>query len=292
MDLENFPTRETARDMMSMISPIYEKSYVGKWIFEVMSEPLALAQQTVKDLEKEAFPETATWSLPYWEQAYGIDTNENLSQEERRWKIVKKRNFRNPMNPYRIAQLVSDVCGRTAELIENVAPHTFEIRIGPGESEAELQAIIDEVNKDKQSQKSFRVVFETPVGIRIRAEPLAKVFNYRMTGENKKAGRYPQPNIVGVVTPAQVSIAAREQSQVFPYVMAGTVPDVNTIGKIEPMQVNAAVDEQSQVFPYVAAGTTPEPNTIGEISTPGVNAGISGTATSILYKACGTKRTL
>ena len=30
MDLENFPTRETAKDMLSMISPIYDRSYVGK----------------------------------------------------------------------------------------------------------------------------------------------------------------------------------------------------------------------------------------------------------------------
>lgn len=29
MDLENFPTRETAKDMLSMISPIYDRSYVG-----------------------------------------------------------------------------------------------------------------------------------------------------------------------------------------------------------------------------------------------------------------------
>ena len=67
MDLENFPTRPTARDMMGMISPIYEKSYVAKWIFEVMSVPLTLAQDTVDDLRNQAFPETATWSLPYWE---------------------------------------------------------------------------------------------------------------------------------------------------------------------------------------------------------------------------------
>lgn len=47
-DLENFPTRELARDMMGMISPIYDNSYVGKWIFEVMSVPLSLAQDTIK----------------------------------------------------------------------------------------------------------------------------------------------------------------------------------------------------------------------------------------------------
>lgn len=54
-DLENFPTRELARDMMGMISPIYDNSYVGKWIFEVMSVPLSLAQKTINELREQAF---------------------------------------------------------------------------------------------------------------------------------------------------------------------------------------------------------------------------------------------
>ena len=35
-DIEHFPTNPTALRMMSRISPIYDRSYVGKWIFEVM----------------------------------------------------------------------------------------------------------------------------------------------------------------------------------------------------------------------------------------------------------------
>ena len=90
-DLENFPTRELAKDMMSMISPIYDNSYVGKWIFEVMSVPLSLAQDTINELREQVFPETATWSLPYWEQSYGLPTNEALSIEERRSRVFSKR---------------------------------------------------------------------------------------------------------------------------------------------------------------------------------------------------------
>ena len=36
IDLEHFPTNETALRMMERISPIYDRSYVGKWIFEIM----------------------------------------------------------------------------------------------------------------------------------------------------------------------------------------------------------------------------------------------------------------
>ena len=35
-DIEHFPTNPTALRMLSRISPIYDRSYVGKWIFEVM----------------------------------------------------------------------------------------------------------------------------------------------------------------------------------------------------------------------------------------------------------------
>ena len=51
MDLENFPTRETAKDMLSMISPIYDRSYVGKWIFQVMAASMELARETVEDMK-------------------------------------------------------------------------------------------------------------------------------------------------------------------------------------------------------------------------------------------------
>lgn len=51
MDLENFPTRESAKDMLSMVSPIYDRSYVGKWIFQVMAAPMELARETVEDIK-------------------------------------------------------------------------------------------------------------------------------------------------------------------------------------------------------------------------------------------------
>lgn len=290
MDLENFPTREMARDMMSMISPIYDRSYVGKWIFEVMSVALELARQTVDDLQNEAFPNTATWSLPLWEEAYGIPTNESLSIEERRKALVKKRNFRRPMNPYRIAQLVTEICGRPVELIENVAPHTFEIRIGPGTSEAEIQAIIDTVKEVKQSQKSFRVVFDTAVGVKIHAETYRSAFGYRMTGTSKKAGRWPRPNVIGKVIRSKIIIGPEEKQTAFPYVMSGTKPDINIQGKITRGHVNVQPGERKTNFPYVIAGTEPDVNMQGKISVPGLNARISGEKTGIVYKICGAKR--
>ena len=233
-DLENFPTRELARDMMGMISPIYDNSYVGKWIFEVMSVPLSLAQKTINELREQAFPETATWSLPYWEQSYGLPTNEALSIEERRSRVISKRNYRKPMNPARIEMLLKELCGRDVKLIENTAPHTFEISVSPGTSEAGLDQIIKLVNEVKQAQKSFRVVFDTPTTIKIRADPQPQKFPYRMTARGRKAGTYPQINVVGSVTCVQLLASIQGAGVEFPYPISGTKPDRSFLAAIEP----------------------------------------------------------
>ena len=37
VDLENFPTSESAQRMLASVTPgFYDKSYVGKWLYQVM----------------------------------------------------------------------------------------------------------------------------------------------------------------------------------------------------------------------------------------------------------------
>lgn len=290
MDLENFPTRETAKDMLGMISPIYDRSYVAKWIFEVMSVSLGLAQDTLKGLEKEAFPDTATWTLPYWENAYGLPVNESLSDEERRLALTKKRNYRRPMNPYRIAQMVTEICGRPAFVVENVAPHTFEVCISPGSTEANIQDIVTAIREIKQSQKHVRVVFSTPIGIRIRAEPRAQPFAYRTTGEAKKSGRWPEPSMIGAITGIELPVEESGEGTAFPYVLSGTRPDRNNIGILHEPELDIDVDGEGAVFSYPVAGTEPDRNTPGKLQEPGLAASISGEGIPVAYKICGSKK--
>lgn len=38
IDLENFPTSETAKEMMGSVTKgWYDKAYVGKWLYQVMA---------------------------------------------------------------------------------------------------------------------------------------------------------------------------------------------------------------------------------------------------------------
>ena len=295
MDLENFPTRPTAKDMLSMVSPIYDQSYVGKWIFEVLSMYLALAQDTVDDLKAEAFPNMADWTLDYWEQAYGIQTNHSLTKEQRRSALIQKMYYRRPMNPKRIEALVKEACGREVELVENTAPHCFEIRIKPGTAVADIDAVLAVVRKVKQSQKSVSVIFQTDIGLNIKTRPLVVLY------PNIMSGTRPHINYPGKLTPRTIEIHPDKVGKAYDYekcgrVTAGTKPVINRPAVITPDPVELDTEASGTVYQYlicgdVPTGTKPGINRTADLDNlPGLDAHIAGTSAGVVYKICGAKR--
>ena len=111
-DLENFPTSESAKKMLSYVSDgFYDGSYVGKWIFQVMGSEYDVAQKIVEDLPAQFFPETATWGLMYHEIKWGLPVRLNLPYEERRRLIYQKRDYRAPMTPHRMEKYLETMTG-------------------------------------------------------------------------------------------------------------------------------------------------------------------------------------
>lgn len=67
-ELELFPTSESALKMLSYVTPgFYDKSYVGKWMFQVMGLEYDKALKLAEELPEQFFPETATWGLCWHE---------------------------------------------------------------------------------------------------------------------------------------------------------------------------------------------------------------------------------
>ena len=159
-DINNFPTKVSAKRMLLRITDIYGKSYVGKWIFEVMGAEIDPAWDRVEELKQQAFPVTATWGLKYWEQRYGIYPDESIPIEKRRRKVLSYRMPRLPMNPVRMERILSAASGRKVEVKENIAPYTFEITIdGNSSIQVDLMDLFDLIEKIKPAHQSYRVAF-------------------------------------------------------------------------------------------------------------------------------------
>lgn len=166
-DLENFPTSNSAKEMLSYVSDgFYDESYVGKWIYQVMGIEYDKALEMVKDLPAQFFPETATWGLMYHEIKWGLPVRENLPYEERRKRIYQKRDYRAPMTPYRMEKYLEDATGFEVHIVDVndpgehdfVAPHPNVFKAYfLGEGMLDTPKIYRLLNKVKQSHTMYEV---------------------------------------------------------------------------------------------------------------------------------------
>lgn len=155
IDLEHFPTSEAAIRMMERISPIYGKSYVGKWIFQIMGLEMDEARALFLALRDEAFPARTAWTIDMWERRYAIIPQPGETLEERRRNIKMKQSAFLPMNPARMEEIVSGMTGGSAAITENVDDYTFRVTInGPAKGTNTLPAV-KEIQKRKPSHQNF-----------------------------------------------------------------------------------------------------------------------------------------
>lgn len=124
-DLENFPTSESAKKMLSYVSDgFYDDSYVAKWLFQVMGLEYDTAREIAESLPDQMFPETATWGLMYHEIKWGLPVRQNLKFEERRQLIYQKRDFKAPMTPYRMETFLQNTTGFEVH-VEDIHDHSL-----------------------------------------------------------------------------------------------------------------------------------------------------------------------
>lgn len=167
LEIENFPTNEVAKRMLEMVSPIYDDAYVGKWLFQVIGVQTEIAQSAVLGVLNEAFPETATYSLPWWENLYGIEPNEGATTDERRKKILSKRYTRRPLNPARIEAKIAEATGREVVLHENTAPYTYDVEIKNGDTPINMDAVHAIIEETRQSNKRVRLIMNATLNVKI-----------------------------------------------------------------------------------------------------------------------------
>ena len=252
-DIEKFPTSPAAVRMMSRISPIYDRSYVGKWIFQVMGLDMDATRLRFEELRMQAFPETATWGLVYWEQRYGITPASGQTLEERRRAVLLKRNSREPINPKKLERIIQTMTGMEATVTENVAPYTFTVEIHSDGREIDFDAVMPKLKRIKPSHQRMILFLEAAVGIRIKPSRQAYPFPYRM------AGTYPQTNIVGVLQDTEIDIETAGTATGFAYTfagehLAGTVPQDNFTGAIRDGGLSTSIDTSASPFEYPICG--------------------------------------
>ncbi len=100
IDLDKFPTSESAKRMLKRVSPVYQNAYTAKWLYQVMGMEWDKARELVLSLRDQAFTQTVTWGIEMQEHKYSIEPDDNLSLEERRARLYRKKTKHYPLNPW------------------------------------------------------------------------------------------------------------------------------------------------------------------------------------------------
>ena len=328
MNLENFPTSEAAQRMLQSVDTggFYEKSYVGKWIFQVMGLEMDEVRMLIEALPDQAFPETATWGLDYHEQKYGLPVRKELSYDERRRLIYQKRDIRSPMNPYRMEQILENMTGRKAHVNDEDTPvNTFTVELEPGENTVDVLAAINKLKSIKQSHVSFILWFTalarieicghidrytarytscgtTPVistGLCVTAgnveiAPATEKYAYASpTAGEIKTGEYPKTSSGMKLQKAEIEAIASLKRTRAVYqsasdeMKAGTYPKDEAAVFFRQTHIEAESKTESMKFWSKSAGTVPGISTGLEETENSVMPKIRTESYHIRYKCCG-----
>ena len=174
-ELELFPTSESALKMLSYVTEgWYDRSYVGKWLYQVMGLEYDTAYTLAEELPLQFFPETATWGLCWHEIKWGLPVRENLSYDDRRRLIYQKRDTRYPIIPAIMEKYLTDAFGIPVYVsdIHDAGPYgyvpehpnVFKVFF-VGEETLDTKKAFSMIDRLKQSHTAYKVQdrFETSI---------------------------------------------------------------------------------------------------------------------------------
>lgn len=286
-------TSPTAERMLGRVSPIYDESYVGLWMFEAIGREYDKLWEIANTLPEQLFPESVTWGIELWERRYGITPTPGQTLEERRQKVLAMRSTPHPFNHQTVENYIRLLTGREAEIVDYVRDFTFGVYISSTEGmrETVLNDIITYLNRHKPSHMSYELAFQSGATIAVGIETGYWRFPYHMTGA-AKTGQIPQVNVIFADTDMLIDVACDANGYRFPYEATGTKPDMSITFSPSDAGIEVNTKAQPYLFRYPApgsdgAGQYPEYTMTSSMESASIRASPSGKGYSIPYTPCG-----
>lgn len=157
--IERVLRSEAARAALDYISPIYGSAENFLHVLDAAGLELDAIVNWADGLWRELVPETAFWSIGYWEAEYGLKSDEAMPIEQRRALVKSKISTRRQINPARLALLVSSIAGVAARVEENTGKNRFDVYLtaATAANEGAIRAAID---RSKPAHLIYRLLYE------------------------------------------------------------------------------------------------------------------------------------
>lgn len=133
---------------LDYISPIYSEAKTALWLMEAIGVEYDTLIEWVEQYKQQVTPETATWGIRYYEEEYDLPSNDEIPLRQRIDAVKTTIRSRAPMNPLKMANLISLNIGFPVKVLENTAKNTFTICLldaGEGGYYAKAKKVTDRI---------------------------------------------------------------------------------------------------------------------------------------------------
>lgn len=149
-----------AQKMIQEISPRYGKAYVFLHLMQVTGLEWDDLIKWTEELAEQVVPQTATWGIDYWEMEYGITPKIDWEIERRRANVLLRMQIRGPMNPTRLAEIVSVAIGAPVRIEENTGKNHFKLYVSSTPYLVKEENVRAAVKPAKPVRLIYDVIFE------------------------------------------------------------------------------------------------------------------------------------
>ena len=143
--MQSILTSEEAQIIIDYLSPIYGEARVFLWLLQSIGVGLDEAEACKDDFDLQSLVAKATWSLKYYEEQYGITTNSELTDEQRRGNIFASIRSTGPLNKIKMEAILSSMAGCDVRIEENTGINTFSVISDITDRPAAVDAYINRV---------------------------------------------------------------------------------------------------------------------------------------------------
>lgn len=118
---------DSAKLLKEYILPIYDNDEYVLSAFEAIGREFDTLKTFTDEASLQAWPQFATWSIPYWEDLLGLDIREGVSLEERRRQVLFILSTYSPINPDRVEAIASTIAGHRVVVEQNYRHYAFSL---------------------------------------------------------------------------------------------------------------------------------------------------------------------
>lgn len=145
--------------MIRYVEKYYQESKFYTAQNNAKGEEFDLIHSIIEDMPNQFHPQTATWGLRLWEEMMGIDGGvENI--EERRNNLLMKLMTLPRITPISLERLIKNIAKADVEVIRNIAPYTFQVRIKDNSLECNNRLIRKIIENYKEAHMAFYQVYD------------------------------------------------------------------------------------------------------------------------------------